>query len=101
MDPSNGRLKKKTNGGKVPARRYRVVPKYPKESRACYAVAAPFVDGKRQGKFIKPFNYTLKKLVSYKMWNQAVTAEIKKRHKTKGKSSPWYKFKDSDNPYLA
>ena len=35
------------------------------------------------------------------MWNQAVAAEIKKRRKTKGKSSPWYKFKDFENPYLA
>jgi hypothetical protein len=30
-----------------------------------------------------------------------VANEIKKRKKTKGKSSPWYKFKDADNPYLA
>ena len=57
--------------------------------------------GKDKASFIKPFNYTLKKLVSYKMWKQAVTAEIKRRCKTKGKSSGWYAFKDSDNPYLA
>jgi hypothetical protein len=101
MDPSNGRLKRKKEGGKVPARRYRVVPKYPKESRGCYGVAAPFIDGKRRGVFIKPFDYTLKELVSYKVWKQSVANEIKKRKKTKGKSSPWYKFKDADNPYLA
>jgi hypothetical protein len=101
MDPCNGRLKKKKNGGKVPARRYRVVPKYPKESRGCYAVAAPIIDGKRRGKFMKPFNYTLKTLVSYKVWKQAVSAEITKRRRTKGKSSTWYKYKDSENPYLA
>jgi hypothetical protein len=56
----------------------KVVPKYPKESQGCYAVAAPIIDGKRRGNFMKPFNYTLKTLVSYKVWKQAVSAEITK-----------------------
>jgi hypothetical protein len=101
VDPCSGCLKPKRYGGRVPARRYRVVPKYPKEARGCYGVAAPIIEGRRQGKFIKPFDYTLKKLVSYKVWKEAVAKEIKKRRNTKGKSSPWCKFKDTVNPYLA
>ena len=83
----------------MPRRRYRVIPKYPKEARGAYGVATPTRNGQRRGEFTATFDYTEKKLLSYKLWKQLVRKEIKKR-KT-AKKAPWLEFKDHDNPYEA
>ena len=77
-------------------RKFKMVPKYPKEARACYAVCAPTINGKRCPQMATPWNYTEKKLVSYKVWKQQVQEELVRR--CKSKHGAWKNF-NSANPY--
>jgi hypothetical protein len=46
--PLTGKLLPIQEGGKLPLKKNRCISKYPKEARACYAVARPVIAGKRR-----------------------------------------------------
>ena len=48
----------------MPERKQRLQPKYVKESRGCYGVACPKIDGVVQPTMMIPWDYTEKKLLS-------------------------------------
>jgi hypothetical protein len=58
-------------------------------------VCCPVIDGEKNGQFIKSFDYTAKKLVSLKAYNQLVKVEMTYRRGMKG---AWKDF-NGDNPY--
>ena len=73
-----------------------IIPKYAKESRGWYGVCAPTIEGKRRPQMTKPWSYTERKSVSYKMYKQKVKEElVKKRNLKRG---PWKSYND-DNTY--
>jgi len=97
IDPKTGKLLPLKQGGKMPRRKFRRVPKYPQEARAAYGCATPTIDGEKRGKMMQPFDYTGKKLVSYKDWKKLVKQEIKRPKSLK--SGKWMPSKNADNLY--
>jgi hypothetical protein len=97
VNPKTGDLQTVKNGGKMPLKKLRTIPKYPQEARACYAVAAPVIAGKRRAQMGMPWSYTGRKLLSYKAWKTAVKKEMAYRRNMKKKG--WAPYK-TENPYL-
>jgi len=83
----------------MPKRKFRKIPKYPDEARAAYGCATPTVEGKKTGVMMKPFDYTGKKLVSYKQWKALYKKELKRPKKLK--SGPWFRYRNEAHPYKA
>ena len=79
VDGKTGNLLVCKAGGLLTVKTVQVVPKYAKESRGWYGVCAPTIEGKRRPQMTKPWNYTERKLVSYKMYKQKVKEEILKK----------------------
>jgi hypothetical protein len=73
------------------------VAKYSTEARGCYGVCAPIIDGVKQARFIKSFDYTEKKLISVKAYKILVEKEM--AYCRKMKSQGWKNFTGA-NPYL-
>jgi hypothetical protein len=96
VDKNTGALKKKTEGGVMPKRRYRIVAKYTKEARGCYGVCCPVVGGTEKPQFMETWDYTEKKLVSLKAWNALAKTEMTYRRGMKQKG--WTGF-NGENPY--
>ena len=96
VDRNTGGLLSVNAGGLLTVKKIKVVPKYAKETRACYAVCAPTINGERCPQMAKPWSYTERKLVSYKVWKQKVKEElVKKRNST---HYAWKNY-NGDNPY--
>ena len=97
VDPKTGKLLRLANGGVVPKRKFRVVPKYTTEARGCYGVCSPIIDGKEQGQFIETFDYTGTKLLSIKAYKKLMEAEMTYR---RGMKTRGWKDYNGKNPYL-
>jgi hypothetical protein len=83
-------------GGLLTVKTVQVVPKYANEARVWYGVCAPTIKGKQRPQMTKPWNYTERKLVSYKMYKQKVKEELVKKRNLK--REPWKSY-SGDNPY--
>jgi hypothetical protein len=97
MDPHTRKLLPLDKGGKMPFRKYRIIPKYPQEARAAYAVATPTIDGVRRGKMTDSWNYTGKKLLSVNGWNKKIPPELARIKELK--TGDWVRYKHCAHPY--
>jgi hypothetical protein len=97
VDPDTGELKRVADGGVVPKRKFRVVPKYSTEARGCYGACCPVIDGVEKAQFIETFDYTEKKLISLKAYKILMQKEMAYRRKMK--SQGWRNYNGA-NPYL-
>jgi hypothetical protein len=96
VDKSTGALLRKSEGGVVPQRRFRVVAKYTTEARGAYGVCCPTINGQEKPQFMKTWDYTGKMLVSYKVWKQEERREMAYRRTSN--YGGWKAYK-GENPY--
>jgi hypothetical protein len=87
-----------SDGGVLPEKKARLVPKYTKEARGCYGVACPTstVDGETKPQFMETFDYTQKTLRSKKMFDAILKTE--KNYRRGSTYKGWSPFKGK-NPY--
>lgn len=98
VDKKTGQLKKKSEGGVMPQRRYRVVAKYTTEARGCYGVCCPIlINGEEKPQFMTTWDYTGRTLVSLKGWNKQAKVEMTYRRGSKYMGWALY---NGENPYL-
>lgn len=98
VDKDTGQLKRKSEGGVMPQRRYRVVAKYTSEARGCYGVCSPILaNDEEKPQFMATWNYTGRTLVSLKEWNKRANAEMAYRRGSK--YAGWARYNGA-NPYL-
>jgi hypothetical protein len=97
VNPTTGALQRKKDGGVWPARKHRMVAKYPEQARACYGVAVPIQNGQEKPQMMEPWSYTGQKMVSMKVWKQKLKLEQTYRRNMKARG--WDKFR-GENPYL-
>ena len=76
VDRNTGALKRKSEGGVIPQRKFCIVAKYTTEAHGVYGVCCPIIDGEEKPQFMKTWNYTGKKLVSYKVWKEEERREM-------------------------
>jgi hypothetical protein len=96
VDPNTGQLLRLADGGVVPKRKFRVVAKYSTEAHGCYGVCCPIIDGVEQAQFIESFDYTEKKLISFKAYKILRHKELAYRRNMK--SQGWKNYNGA-NPY--
>jgi len=96
LDPTTGDLKPMADGGQMPRRRQQVTVKYDKESRGCYTIAMPTINGEEKPQWLKTFNYTERKMESANNSAKYEKAEIDRVKKAAG--NDWHRY-NSDNPY--
>lgn len=83
--------------GVLPDKRYQIKVKFDSHSQGCYAVCMPTVNGVPTPKFLEPFDYTGKRMVSVKDWKKYVKEKMEIVRKARG--GGWAPFV-SDNPFL-
>jgi hypothetical protein len=96
QDPETGAPLLKSKGGVWPERRHQAKPKFDTESRGCYSVAVPIINGVREPQFLPTFNYTGTKMLSVKQYRSAIKTAFSYARTAKG---VWSRYNGA-NPFF-
>lgn len=89
------------SNGAMPEKRVQKVPKKESSAAGMYGVAVPIIGGVKKPQFLETLNYTTVTVCAPKIWDPAFQKKINQFKGIKSRTSPWYEFRNAENPWEA
>jgi hypothetical protein len=98
---AKGELVSLESNGAMPEKRVQKVAKKESSAAGMYGVAVPILDGVKKPQFLETKNYTKKTVCSPSVWKEKFEKKLTLFKGIKSRTSPWYEFRDAENPWEA